>query len=303
MPRQTISLSLIFMLLVASFLPGVSVRQAEAVEEWLIEATSAPGQPSPADLLATANGASSIFSTRRLDPVPAEIQHTLMADLNADGRLDMVVSGRTQSMVYRNNDRGNLILWATLNTTIVAVGDVNRDGSLDLAGGTAVFFGDGQGNFVTGPTVPTTIFALGDLDGDTLLDIVGQGVVYLNRGAAGFVAGATFGSRPDKLMAVALGDMNNDGYLDIVAGNSAQNTPLGCLPAPSNDCFGESSAVYLNEGRATFQPGKPFGNGFGDEAVQALALGDFDGDGYLDIVTGNTPYWYPIITGSEMIGG
>jgi len=73
---------------------------------------------------------------------------------------------------------------------------------------------------------------------------------------------------------VATGDFNHDGNLDIVTANSGDNTVL----------------VLLGHGDGTFQPAVTYavtdanGNGIGPNAV---AVGDFNGDGNLDIVTAN----------------
>jgi len=70
----------------------------------------------------------------------------------------------------------------------------------------------------------------------------------------------------DDTFAVATGDLNGDGALDLVVGNRGQNF------------------IYLNDGRGNFSQGSAFG---GAEQTVDLAIGDLNGDGWLDLVAYN----------------
>ena len=85
-------------------------------------------------------------------------------------------------------------------------------------------------------------------------------------------AGTEIGTDSDGTYAIELGDVDGDGDLDVVTGNGSQTNKL-----------------YLNDG-----DGAPFdtigtGTAIGTDADETLgiALGDYDGDGDLDVVAGN----------------
>ena len=175
---------------------------------------------------------------------------------------------------------------------VLALGDVNGDGHLDLLvanidGGTvSVRLNSGLGNFTAPAANPEpavgsgpSSLVLGDVDGDGDLDFVTANVVdntlsvRLNDGLGGFTAPATnpnpaVGTYP---LGLALGDVDGDGDLDLVVANRGDNTV----------------STRLNNGLGSFTaPAGPASFAVGD-FPQALALGDVDGDGDLDFVTAN----------------
>ncbi|KAJ5987718.1 hypothetical protein N7481_002928 [Penicillium waksmanii] len=180
----------------------------------------------------------------------------------------------------------------------VAVGDFNRDGYLDIVAANigdntvSVLLGTGSGIFQPQATFPVGVnpygVAVGDFNRDGYLDIVvtnggGNSVsVLLGDGLGGLPAAGniprgvlsarcrTAGHIPVGFspQGVAVGDFNEDGYLDIVAANSG----------------GNSVSFLLGDGLGSFQPQATFVVG---PAPQDVAVGDFNRDGYLDIVTTN----------------
>jgi hypothetical protein len=173
------------------------------------------------------------------------------ADLNKDGNQDLWVGGNGASAVLFGNGDGTfqtpqIYSIGLAGTGAVAVGDLNRDGSLDLVGVAVTGGGPpsqppsvlgvllNQGNGIVGPTssgnAATLLYPVGSL---------GAGVV--------------------------LGDFNHDGKLDAAVTNFA-----------SNDI-----SILVGNGDGTFQPQSTFiaGNG-----PASLALGDFDGTGRMDLV-------------------
>jgi hypothetical protein len=163
----------------------------------------------------------------------------------------------------------------------VALGDLNGNGYLDAfvanhywsigPEANQVWFNDGNGYFTAGPALGNFdgyAVALGDLDGDGDLDAVVAGsegnLVWINQGGAQggqpgtFASGALLGTAG---YGVAIGDVDNDGDLDVLV-------------------VGNSNQVWLNNGNATFSAGPQLAFLFSRSAV----LADLDGDGWLDAV-------------------
>ncbi|WP_299016960.1 VCBS repeat-containing protein [uncultured Photobacterium sp.] len=142
--------------------------------------------------------------------------------------------------------------------------------------GSGVFVDSGQRFSDTGSVEAV---ALGDVNGDGFLDIVQANAynepnyIFLNDGTGKFTdSGQRLGK--NHTTSIALGDMNGDGHLDIVAGNSARF---------SDD--GNVNYIYFNDGRGNFTDIKGVS---GNNNTASIALGDMNGDSYLDIVEGNS---------------
>ena len=164
----------------------------------------------------------------------------------------------------------------------VALADLNGDRKLDLVTTTSLLFGTGDGRFSPGLD-DTTASAVGDLNGDGVVDLVltngGSATVSvsLGRGDGTFTAkrdydvGARYlppdaGGSLDEATTMALGDVNGDGKLDLVAANHGSS----------------AVTVLFGKGDGTFGSGRAFPTG---EGPVALTLGDLNGDGKTDLVT------------------
>lgn len=173
----------------------------------------------------------------------------VIGDFQHDGYPDIAVTcfQSNQLDVFVNN-KGTFAPAAIYDTNAnpagLVVGDFNRDGNLDLVVGNTTsnnvsfFAGNGKGSFAAGITSPALNFpnslAAGDINGDGILDIVSSAPTYnqvavtLGNGDGSFGtfqqrAAFNVGNYPEP-WAVALGDFNNDGHLDIVTANTA---PVG----------------------------------------------------------------------------
>ena len=72
------------------------------------------------------------------------------------------------------------------------------------------------------------------------------------------------------------GDVDNDGSLDIVVGRVGTSTTEGNF-----------NELYINDGRGWFVKDKTSTIAAGRAATYALALGDVNNDGHLDLLVGN----------------
>ena len=224
-----------------------------------------------------------------------------LADVDGDGKPDIVVAiwGTNNVSVLRNNGDGTFapkVNYATgTGPYSVALGDVDGDGSPDIVaanlnGNTvSVLRNVGNGifsakvNYPTGPA-PVSV-ALGDRDGDGKLDIVvansgtspnysdGTVSVLSNLGNGTFATKVDYPAGPYS-HAVALGDVDGDGKLDIVVANS------GTSPSYSDGTV----SVLSNLGNGTFAAKVDYATG---RYPRSVALSDVDGDGKLDIIVAN----------------
>jgi hypothetical protein len=225
-----------------------------------------------------------------------------VGDFNGDGNLDLaVVNGSSGSVsVLLGNGDGSFQPASNFSTgyrpTSVAVGDFNGDGNLDLAVGNggdvfnpgysvSVLLGNGDGSFRprvdygAGP-VPVYV-AVGDFNGDGRLDLAvadnGTFPLFIDGGVSVLLGNGDGSFRPLGTLrtgvnprSVAVGDFNGDGRQDL---------------AVTNGTYGASTvSVLLGNGDGSFQPARNFSAGYGPSSV---AVGDFNGDGRLDLAVAN----------------
>jgi hypothetical protein len=215
----------------------------------------------------------------------------LWADPDNDGDLDMAIGRGTnqQNSLCTNNGDGTFTLanqFGALSTIGLAWADYDLDGDLDLAVGNGIlgavhqnylYINNGDGTYTGQPqfgTGQTCAVAWGDFDGDGDADLaagnggfgyVGQNYLYVNNGDGTFTERPEFGL--GDTAALAWGDCDNDGDLDLAVGNW---NATGC-------------ALYINNGDGTFTTQSQFGS----RDTNTLNWGDFDNDGDLDLAVGN----------------
>jgi hypothetical protein len=216
-----------------------------------------------------------------------------LGDVNSDGYPDIIAGWGNplipnKSTMFLNDGDGTFdSLYSEFvprgdPAETLAVADFDKDGDLDIVaavgvGQSRVYLNNfGGADFSSsnnfGPMEGVTLsLAVGDLDGDSYPDIVATHLmdttIYLNDGDG------TFDSAPGNLgieaYEVALGDMNHDGSLDIIA--AIQNG---------------QSLVLQNDGDGTFDTTiYPFGPVSENSVCTAVA--DVDGNGSLDIAIGD----------------
>ena len=219
-----------------------------------------------------------------------------VGDFNGDGKLDLAVTNAGVSILLGNGDGAFRapVTYATGNSpSSVAVGDFNRDGKVDLAvansgasngvASVSVLLGRGDGTF--NPAVNysggfgSLSLAVGDFNRDGKLDLVeanfstGNVTILLGNGNGTFQAPRSYGTNGAPT-SVAVGDFNRDGKLDLVVANLVNNSGGA-----------GSMGVLLGNGDGTFQPVVNYGLGSNPDSV---AIGDFNGDGKLDLAVANS---------------
>ena len=232
------------------------------------------------------------FATQATFATGTNPRSVTLGDVNGDGRLDIVIPNNTSANASVLLGTGGSAITVTFTpqqtfatgdkVVCVILGDVNRDGILDIVtadetpNNVSVLLGNGNGTFQAQQTFAvgkTPVFVtMSDVNGDGILDIItanrfGNNVsVLLGNGNGTFQPQQTFATG-DFPGYVVLGDINADGLLDIITAN-----------------FGDNVSVLLGNGNGTFQGQQTFAAGTGPASV---ALGDFNGDGRLDMVTAN----------------
>jgi len=238
-------------------------------------------------------------------PYPSTIVKAV--DLNADGLLDVVVAGGSDSHVFLG--QGGTVFNAPLTTSYVTpvsfgdsvlITDLNADTIPDIAilytsGMMGIATGVGDGTFsnlstyqtdpVVAPALPVLPNGItaADFNGDAVIDIA---VANYNQNNIGVFIGTGIGNASFypvvnystlslanssvfmKTIAVKSGDFNGDGILDIACAKDNGGV--------------ESVLSLLGKGDGTFHPATFFSTtGVG---ATALAAGDFNSDGSDDLV-------------------
>lgn len=234
-------------------------------------------------------------------------------DFNGDGKLDLAIanySGDTV-LIFLGDGRGNFIQTPVSPATgafpsSVAVGDFNADGKLDLAvtnygsNTVSILLGDGTGKFTLALSPATGTFpisiAVGDLNGDGKLDLAvvnftyeGTVCVLLGDGTGNFTLASSpkTGGGP---RSIAIGDFNGDNKLDLAvvnAGGDGGARPIrrghGQLDLAGG---GERNivSILLGDGTGNFTLASSPATGL---APVSAAVGDFNGDGKVDLAVAN----------------
>ncbi|MGD0678742.1 MAG: FG-GAP-like repeat-containing protein [Polyangiaceae bacterium] len=181
------------------------------------------------------------------------------ADLNGDGHLDLLVmTGLGVGVLLGKGDATfeAPVYYGGYDATEVeptpTLGDVNGDGKLDIVipDVTAIdlLLGQGDGTFAAAASIPmqspAEVATVGDVNGDGKADLVatsglaqgGAVTVLLGQGDGTFGIPAVYQAGVEA-GAVALADMNSDGFVDVVVSNAGSG----------------SVSILLGNGDGTFQ--------------------------------------------------
>ncbi len=237
-----------------------------------------------------------------------------ITDFDGDGKADIAVSlpAGLIGILRNTSTAGSVSFAAVVNVTVGSVpsglcfADLDRDGLPDIATVNSGFTGSaysgstasvsrntstpGNISFATAATLTTGSgpidIAAADIDGDHKADLLvtnfndGTFSVFRNIASPGSLTSGSFSTRVNFTAGsgptgIAAGDLSGDGKLDVVVSNAFSNTVSMFRNTASSGSITSGSFAAKLDFATSANPA-------------AVTIGDLDGDGYPDVVTGNS---------------
>ncbi len=245
------------------------------------------------------NTGSGVFVDRTAAALPGlsvNVDHGYLCELNGDGTPDVVL-GR-QAQVWLGNGTGQFVraTQPPLPALVDFVADFNGDGIDDLTGGGNIYLNNGTGLGYTAVGT-NSLFGIGmsvaDLNGDGRVEVIGPShegftseiSIFSATPAYNFVNVTAALLEPhvtiDRTVGFSYGchavaDLDGDGDLDLLTGGAeGRNGSSTTVGVPPHVLLNTGAAPLVDGARSRF----PFWQG----SVTAIAAGDVDGDGDVDV--------------------
>jgi hypothetical protein len=213
-----------------------------------------------------------------------------VADLNADGKLDLIVGGNPFVQVFLGNGDGTFAIKDSylageiLGVQSIVIADFNLDAKPDVATANTILLGNGDGSFQGNAAISlgnnnsVGSAVAGDFNRDGSADIAvissnqSTANILLNDGTAKFSLAHTY-SLPLPAVSIAAADLNQDGKLDLLFTLTDPVTHISNL------------TVMLGNGDGSFAPPAVVILGI-QGVVTSASVADFNGDHIPDLAVG-----------------
>jgi len=211
------------------------------------------------------------FQPPRLNASRNLLYSIATADVNGDGKLDLLVAGADP-----NTSAGSVgVLLGNGDGTFQAIHNYSSGGFFAFSVAVADVNGDGKPDLIVANNCGDILNCFSDQDNGSI-------GVLLGNGDGTFQAAQTYFSGGFYATSVTVADVNGDRKPDLVVANRCLTTSPGCFVTPP--ALG-AIAVLLGNGDGTFQTPQSYSSG-GYEAL-SVAVGDLNGDGKPDLVSLN----------------